>query len=285
MAKRSTNEPQYAKLAAQQMRDAIPKLQRRIEDLKRLEPDKLTKRGDPRFEAVETKANNTLAEIFGHGTVQYNNNRVSLDTASISFMSETPHAEIVEGYKEGIASAIANFEATVEYFEEELAEQKGLEPASAAKSVARSGNKVFIVHGHDDAARLDASRFVEKLGLEAIVLHEQANAGQTVIEKFEKHAGEARFAIVLLTPDDIGHAVGKPQEAKPRARQNVILEFGFFVSQLGREHVVALLKGNVEMPSDLNGLLYEVMDPRGAWKARVALEMRNAGFQLDLNKL
>jgi predicted nucleotide-binding protein len=284
MAKKRS-EPEYVKLSSQQMRDAIPKLRRRIEELKALDPTNLKRRGDPRFEAIENKANNTLGEIFGVGAVQYNENHVMLDTASIYMGNETPRDEVVEGYKIGIESAVAHFQALVDYFEEELKERIGIEGGDAREGHTKgNGNKIFIVHGHDQAALQEVARFVEKLGLEAVVLHEKANEGQTIIEKFEKHAREAHFAVVLLTPDDVGYPSGKAEAAERRARQNVILELGWFAGKLGRGRVVALNKG-VEIPSDLHGVLYERMDAEGAWRLRVAMEMRTAGIKVDLNKL
>ena len=142
---------------------------------------------------------------------------------------------------------------------------------------------VFIVHGHDEASKEAVSRFIEKLGFKAIILHEQPNAGKTIIEKFEKYSNVG-FAVVLLTPDDIGAARDKVTEEKPRARQNVILELGYFIAKLGREHVCALYKEDVELPSDINGLLYVQLDPKGAWRLSLAKEMKQAGFSVDMNK-
>jgi len=84
-----------------------------------------------------------------------------------------------------------------------------------------SGSKVFLVHGHDDSARETTARFLERLKLEPIILHEQANEGRTIIEKVE-HYSEVVFAVVLLTPDDVGGLNAQNPELKPRARQNVI---------------------------------------------------------------
>jgi predicted nucleotide-binding protein len=145
-----------------------------------------------------------------------------------------------------------------------------------------SGSKVFLVHGHDDSARETTARFLEKLHLEPIILHEQPSAGRTIIEKVERYA-EVAFAVVLLTPDDVGGVGSRPQELKPRARQNVILELGYFLGRLGRSHVAALLKGNVENPSDYDGVLYVPMDTAGAWKLHLARELKSAGLNIDLN--
>jgi predicted nucleotide-binding protein len=126
---------------------------------------------------------------------------------------------------------------------------------------------------------------LESLGLKVTILHEQANGGRTVIEKFEAHAEDAAFAVVLLTPDDEGYLASKPEENKPRARQNVILELGFFLGALGRTNVCALHKGNVELPSDINGVLYVPLDEGEAWKFRLAKELRAAGIDVDMNKI
>lgn len=144
---------------------------------------------------------------------------------------------------------------------------------------------VFIVHGHDEGSRESVARLIEKLGLEAIVLHEQPNEGQTIIEKFEKQAARVVYAVVLLTADDIGATKSAPQNLKRRARQNVIFELGYLSCELGRSNVCAIYEEGVEIPSDYSGMLYVAMDPRGAWRMTVAREMKKAGLPVDLNKL
>lgn len=146
-----------------------------------------------------------------------------------------------------------------------------------------SGKKVFIVHGHDNEAKISVARFVEHLGLKAIILHEQTNQGKTIIEKIEKHS-DVGFAIVLYTECDDGKAK-KEAEFKNRARQNVVFEHGYFVSRIGRDRVVALVKGNIEIPGDYAGVVYEPMDEAGAWQFKIAKEMRAAGLNVDLNNL
>ena len=147
------------------------------------------------------------------------------------------------------------------------------------------GNEVFIVHGHDDEAKETVTRFVENFGIEATILHEQANRGQTIPEKFEEHAGEAGFAIILLTPDDVGAPKDERNNLKPRARQNVVLELGYFWGRLGRGRVCVLHKGGVELPSDMQGLLYVPMNSPDEWQLPLAREMKQAGLPIDLNKL
>lgn len=144
--------------------------------------------------------------------------------------------------------------------------------------------KVFIVHGHDDELKESAARLVEKIGLEAVILHEQANEGLTIIQKLEKQA-DVGYAIILYTPCDEGRKKGS-RNSKPRARQNVVFEHGLFMGKLGARRVCALRKSEVEMPSDAQGILYiEVKDGSNEWKHEVAKELKNAGYDVDLNKI
>ncbi len=123
-------------------------------------------------------------------------------------------------------------------------------------------NKIFVVHGHDDAAKAELEIILREMGLEPIVLHRQADEGQTIIEKFEAHA-DVGYAFILLTPDEIAYVVGedgKPDDERHkeyRARPNVIWEFGYFVGRLTRKRTCCLYRGGVTLPSDLNGLIYK----------------------------
>ena len=146
-------------------------------------------------------------------------------------------------------------------------------------------NKVFVVHGHDGLSKTEVARTLEKIKLEAIILHEQPNEGKTIIEKFEGNAAQVGFAVILLTPDDIGYPKNKPDTQQARARQNVILELGYFSGILGRSKVCVLYKGAVEIPSDYLGVVYVPMDEAGAWKFNLAKELKQAGLPVDLNDL
>lgn len=153
------------------------------------------------------------------------------------------------------------------------------------KGSVNSGNSdnVFIVHGHDEQAKESSARFIEKLGLNAVILHEQANEGQTVIEKLEKHT-DAAYALVLFTPDDVGASSASPGKLQPRARQNVLVELGYMAAKIGRNRVCVLRKGGVEIPSDFLGVLYVDMDSAGAWRLTLAKELKVAGLNIDLNE-
>lgn len=151
-------------------------------------------------------------------------------------------------------------------------------------TMAAIGRKVFIVHGRDDGTKETVARFMQKLELEAVILHEQSNKGKTIIEKFE-HYADVSFAVVLLTPDDIGAEKHKSGNLKPRARQNVVLEHGYFLGKLGRDRVAALYRGTVELPSDLDGVLYIPMDSGEDWRLKLASEIKSAGISVDLNRV
>lgn len=143
--------------------------------------------------------------------------------------------------------------------------------------------KVFIVHGHDNEAKQETARFIEKLGLQAIILHEQASKGKTIIEKIEENSNVG-FAIVLYTPCDEGRAKTQ-SEFHDRARQNVVFEHGYLIGKIGRQNVCALVKGNIEKPNDISGVVYINMDSYGAWKTDLIKEMRESGYTIDANRL
>jgi putative nucleotide-binding protein containing TIR-like domain len=146
-------------------------------------------------------------------------------------------------------------------------------------------SKVFIVHGHDDAAKEAVARFVEKIGFEAIILHEQASSGKTIIEKIEEYTNVG-FGIVLYTPCDVGALQGQEKDdLKPRARQNVVFEHGYLIGKIGRENVCALVKGNIETPNDISGVVYIKMEGEKEWKYKVADEMKESGYNVDLTKI
>ena len=147
-----------------------------------------------------------------------------------------------------------------------------------------TGRQVFVVHGHDDAILHETARLLERLGVSHAILREMPNKGRTIIEKFEELA-DVGFAVVLLTADDRGGTRAQPLDAqKPRARQNVILELGYFLGRLGRHRVCALYRPGVEIPSDYSGVLYVELDDRGAWRWELAKELKAAGYSIDMNR-
>lgn len=148
-------------------------------------------------------------------------------------------------------------------------------------------DNIFIVHGHNNEIKESVARAIEKLGFNPVILHEMPNQGKTIIEKFTEHSNVG-FAIILLSADDFGYSkrAGK-KEKKLRARQNVILEMGFFLGKLGRDRVLILIENsdNFEIPSDYDGVLYTPFDKAGAWKNELVRELKSAKYDVDANDL
>ncbi len=159
-------------------------------------------------------------------------------------------------------------------------------PKESKITMAVATNRVFIVHGHDESMRHYFANTLMKLGLKPIILHEQPDAGKTIIEKFERDS-DVGFAVILLSPDDMGYKKDYgAKKAKPRARQNVILELGYFVGKLGRAKVMVLKRGDdLEDPSDLIGVVYTPFDDHGAWRLKLVNELKAAGYKVSADDL
>lgn len=152
--------------------------------------------------------------------------------------------------------------------------------------ITTENNKIFVVHGHDTEMEVIVARTLDKLGLEPVILHEQPNRGRAIIEKFEDYSETISFAIILLSPDDKGcEANTFPESAKFRARQNVILELGYFIGKLGRNRVLVLFKdeNDFEHPSDFVGVLYTPF--KNGWEWKMVQELQSCGYNVDANKL
>jgi Predicted nucleotide-binding protein containing TIR -like domain len=205
----------------------------------------------------------------------------SEDYADREWMKSSPESRMYI-YPENI---VGKNEYTTDITRSIFKECKGLlKKATSKPKVPMDKSKVFIVHGHDDAAKEAAARFVENLGFKAIILHEQASSGNTIIEKIEANSNVG-FAIVLYTPCDEGRPKGEENQLKPRARQNVIFEHGYLIGKIGRKNVSALVKGDVETPNDISGVVYIKMDEADSWKYAVGKEMKACGYDVDLNKI
>ena len=185
-------------------------------------------------------------------------------------------------YLEGLKKADALLESMMDEVREYWNDPDEAEQAVVSREAVADGrdHRVFLAHGRDRGARETVARFIEKLGLEPVMLAEIPGMGRTIIEKFEAHS-RVRFAIVLLTPDDVGSLQGSDREARPRARQNVVFELGFFVARLGRGAVCALTSGDVEIPSDYAGVEYIYFDNGDGWKEKLRRELETAGLPVD----
>ena len=142
---------------------------------------------------------------------------------------------------------------------------------ASTKTTVVHPNRVFVVHGRNEQAKGAVVNYLARLGLEPIVLHEQPSMGRHLLTKFVETAELATFAVVIMSADDVGGSVGEPTRA--RARQNVILELGYFLSHLGQASVCALVAPDLETPSDFDGIVYIKIDEADHWKRELRREL------------
>jgi predicted nucleotide-binding protein len=169
----------------------------------------------------------------------------------------------------------------IDEVEEEERVREGEERTRTLRTARPSSNRIFIVHGHDAAPKEELARMLENLGLSPIILHEQPEKGRVIIEKLEQHTSDVDYGFILLTPDDVGSGRGaKPRDLKPRARQNVIFEFGYLMGKLGRNRICCLYTGEVEKPSDIDGVVYiRFRDSVHEAYEKIVKELRAAGYK------
>jgi predicted nucleotide-binding protein len=236
----------------------------------------------PETRAIQASIADTLDAVFGHNTPRRERfgSAAVLDNGGLVLGGGPDPLFKVHGWLyEGKEDALALLHQAVRSLEEDLADLGNETPASppSQQVPAVSNEEIFIVHGRDTPAKHEVELLIERAGLKPIILHRQPNEGRTIIEKFEDHGGAAGFAVIVLTPDDVGGL--DAANLHPRARQNVIGEMFWFAGRLGRNRVCALKKGDIEMPSDFAGIGYTDMDDRGAWKAELLRELRAAGYE------
>ena len=271
--------------------------------------------GEPRERRV---ANLTQQELYEEIVLPYNSRRSVLQSdRTINFASICEiHIFMANGkFRNGVMRAVAELddaklrqmidEEDGEHFQDitsnMLEASQNITPAHShltSQSISESPQKsehtekfsasrVFIVHGRDEAMKESVARVIEKLNLEAIILHEQAELGRTIIEKFTQ-CSDVGYALVLLSPDDFAYPRNStPEKGKYRARQNVILELGYFIGKLGRERVMALNKGdeNFEIPTDFAGVVYTQFDANEKWKFKLVKELKAHGYKVSADQL
>jgi len=275
--------PQAPQMTAAQMQTAISRIQRGIRELQDFDPTTVRDRSDVRIKSLEASIKQVLTQAFSDESERrLYEAAASLDRAPLTMGAKTPLQEVVQGLTRGKEQAIELLNRAIQALEDKIADLGEAASQDPAVVSAELSKDVFIVHGHDSLAKAEVARVIERAGLNAVILHEQPNAGRTIIEKFEGHGGSAGFAVVLLTPDDVGGP--DREQLRPRARQNVIGEMFWFAGKLGRQRVCALKKGDVEMPSDFAGVGYTEMDDRGAWKTELLRELDAAGYEVDWRK-
>ena len=241
----------------------------------------------PEFKAWQVKAENILTKCYGRESRELYRFRNIIFYPRYAYATQSDEVNLCA---EGLKEAKAYFEVYLEEIEDDCAENVSSDVSGIsdeAKFVEEKVNstqkkKVFIVHGHNDALKQEVARIIEKQGIEAIILSEQANQGKTIIEKIEENA-DVDAAICLFTGDDYGRAKGiETEKSKLRARQNVVFEAGYFMGKLGRKSVIIVADKNLELPSDMQGVVYT---DAGNWKTEVLQELDKIGYAIDFNKL
>jgi predicted nucleotide-binding protein len=259
------------------------KLHKRIEEVKVLEQNS-AQFNDAQTKTVTHNIRDTIRDLFGPNSPEFNahkNHVIFHGTKNIL----ADEYERQDTFVRGIPQTVIMLEGLIDRLEEKKEDIEDSEVvANANLSEEIPPRDIFVVHGHDKELLETVARFLTKLELNPIILHEQPSKGKTIIEKVETYSN-VKFAVVLLTPDDVGAENQQEPDLKPRARQNIILELGYFIGKLGREHACPLYKGDVELPSDFEGVIYVPIDKSDGWKLTLAKEIRASGIDVDLNLL
>ncbi len=267
---------------------ALELLKKRVEELDSL-PQRISKNDDlSEFNTWKTNTIHTLENIFmDMKYFDFKNVHYSLSYIT-NYTTDDEHIKAHNnGRKNAKSLLLAYIKEVEEFWEDEkivpVSQEQPIQVIEQPKEEIKlitNDKKIFIVHGHNNEMKLEVARFLDKLGFDPIILHEQASEGKTIIEKIEAHTN-VRFGIVLYSPCDIG---GKDVDnLNPRARQNVVFEHGYLIAKLERKNVVALVKDSIEIPSDISGIVYIQM--KDNWQLDIAKEMKSAGLDVDFNKL
>lgn len=230
---------------------------------------------DPDFEAWHTKTERFLIKYFGNDSFEHKKFKNTLFSLMV-WTSETTESDYIAVCIEDLKTT----KAVLLTYLEEMEEEENTMLSENSVPFNSTFEKIFIVHGHDGELKQSVARIIEKQGIEAIILSEQANQGRTIIEKIEDYS-DVSGAICLFTADDLGRAKNNSDDL-PRARQNVVFEAGYFMGKLSRSNVVIIAEKGVEIPSDMQGIVYTDKDN---WEFDVLKELKAMGYDINLNKL
>lgn len=259
----------------------IARLRRRIEEVGGLRSSGI-RYDNAKVKTAEANIRESVRETFGPNSPEFRDHEHH-DIWHGGYNLYDEEHDCQRKFLEGISQTTIMLEGLIARLEEKRADLVTANLPAAPTVIANfDGKSVFVVHGHDEEAKQATARFLEKLKLQPVILGERPDEGRTVIEKFERDS-DVSFAVVIMTPDDIGYPTGHEDMARPRARQNVVLELGYFIGKLKRSRVAVLYKGSVEIPSDYHGVVYIQMDEADGWKLRLARELKQAKMQVDLN--
>lgn len=231
----------------------------------------------PAFEAWHVKTERFLIKEYGEKSLEYKKFRNTI----FSFMGWVDdEQENVRNAIRACADSLRSCKAVFETYLEEMLEEDKLGVTDVPKIPTPKYDKIFIVHGHDEALKQSVARLIEKQDIEAIILSEKANQGKTIIEKIEAYSN-VNSAICLFTADDLGRAKAE-EDCSFRARQNVVFEAGYFIGKLGRNNVILISNGEIELPSDLQGVVYT---NEKNWEIDLVKELKAMGYSIDMNKM
>ncbi|MFZ2620542.1 MAG: nucleotide-binding protein [Alphaproteobacteria bacterium] len=287
---RNHTEKAIQSLSKKDLNKGIQRINRRIEELLAFDPLALqnTSEASSKTKALTASIEDCLEQTFGEGSFKYKRYVGAAHFSwPLSVYGRIPFNTIQESLEHCKNNSLALLREAKKSLQEqfdEIVDVPEFEQITVDGIAQIVNTDVFIVHGHESAPREALARFIEKIGLKPIILHEQANRGSTLIEKFEKNSNVG-FALVLLTPDDCGGIKAEVEKGKyaKRARQNVILELGYFIGKLGRERVCALKCEDIEIPSDILGIVWTSFDNSNAWKMALAKELQAAGYNINWN--
>ena len=245
----------------------------RLKQVHQRVPQVMASRGD--FEKWRSDALAAIGRAFGEESHQLSDfRRIRYEPIVV----KSGGIELGTSFRSGMSSAEAKLESMIEDLEYWEGQPEVAPHARLDEPNPRSGGsrKIFLVHGHDEAAKSAVEKFLKQLGVDTVILADLPSGGKTIIEKFEAHA-DVGYAVALLTADDVGSRQGE-DAVQPRARQNVVFELGYFIGRLGRKRVCALTKGEPEIPSDYSGVVYISMDGKDDWQGKLVQELREAGI-------
>jgi predicted nucleotide-binding protein len=290
MGLRNREESQLIELFdAEVLRDGLVSLKGRIAELRSFDVKTVQERYDKRIKTLADDVNATLADIFGQDTPRYWQHAItSLDTLpTVIGGARYPIDKVRDVYQMGIDDAITKLTTLAEKLENNVAVEEPLQPVEDKKEEASKPlavkRKVCIVHGQDETARENVAGFLSKLDLEAIVLHDPKGEDRPVMEKLQA-ASPIDFTIFIMTPDDVKQGSGNGAEGTNGKRQNVLIDFGYFLGSLGKDRVYILSSGPLSVAFDYYGVAQVPMDNNSLWELLLARDMKRAGLAVDMNK-
>jgi predicted nucleotide-binding protein len=275
-------------MSSELIKAGVGRLSKVLEAVRAFDPTSVREQFNiPQVEKLTASIDDALVRTFGADTLEYDRYRhaAEFNNGPFNYAYDVPIHEVHQSRARSKDSNIALLKQAIEGLNERLAEMPALVAPEESHRLpqSRPSNKVFVVHGRDNDTKNEVARFLSKIGLEEIILHERPNRGRHLLTKFQEEADGAGFAVVLITPDDQGGLAAEPPRG--RARQNVVFELGFFIGKLGPSNVAALVKGDVEKPSDFDGVGYIPLDAAGAWKGLLARKFKAANVPFLADKV